>query len=332
MRWRSLVPIALSAATAGATGVSAQVTAKFRADRARAAAAVDYTGMTEHEILANRLRSPFASPGVKIQKVLPGSSLSVTVRGEFPAGTTILSERDGVTLSGAALSTTTYSARLTISQDEGPGFVRIWAFTPRAVSGPIAVALVDTLYRFDLRSPNGYTVKVAPVEKTFTIDDNKRARVRYQAEFYKPGESTPFETRTGDQSFNVDNAPLESHTPYAMLEIDVSQSTTSPEAEIESLGKKMGDPNITDAERNALMARLGEVQRKMLEDMTKAFQKDPASLNKTQDDFGCGTIRVYPSAGGVVEGTISCGKNFNGGELKVAGTMTRVRQRDVPRP
>jgi hypothetical protein len=60
-----------------------------------------------------------------IQKVPPGSSLSVTVRGDFPAGTTILSERDGVTLSGAALSTTTYSARLTIPPDKGPGFVRI---------------------------------------------------------------------------------------------------------------------------------------------------------------------------------------------------------------
>jgi hypothetical protein len=327
MRKRSFILIALVAAMAGGADVSAQVTAKFRADRARLEAAFDYTGLTEHEILDGRLRNPFASPGVRIQKVLPGSSLTVTVRGAFPAGTTILSERDGVTLSGAALSTTTYAARLTIPPDEGPGFVRIWAFTPKGISGPTAVALVDTLYRFDLKSPNGYTVKVVPLEKTFTIYDanNKRAHVKYQAEFYKPGESKPFETGTGDQTFYEDDAPFESHTQYARLDIDVSQSPTSPEAEFEALGQKMGDPKTTEAERNALMARMGELQRKMMEAMTKGLQTDPASLNKKQDDFGCGTIQLFPSRGGVVEGRIACGQNFNGGELKVTGTMTQLR-------
>jgi hypothetical protein len=87
----------------------------------------------------------------------------------------------------------------------------------------------------------------------------------------------------------------------------------------------MGDPKTTEAERNALMARLGEVQRKMIEDMTKGLQTDPASLNKKQDDFGCGSLQLYPSKGGVVEGRFSCGKNFNGGELKVTGTMTQLR-------
>jgi hypothetical protein len=306
--------------------VSAQVTTKFKSERQRLEAAFDLKGLTERQIFHNRDLNPFASPGIRIQKLLPGSSLAVTVRGDFPSGTTILSERDGITLSGAALSTTTYSARLTIPPDEGPGFVRLWAFRPiGGIEGPTAVALVDTLYRFDLKSPNGYTVKIAPVEKTFTIRDNKHAKVKYQAEFYKPGESKPFETATGDQNFYVGNDPLESHTPYARLDIGIYQSTASPQAEIEDLGKKMGDPKITDAERNRLMARMGEVQRKMMEDMVKGFQTDPASLDKKQDDFGCGSLQVYPSKGGVVEGRFGCGKNFNGGELKVTGTMTQVR-------
>ena len=169
-------------------------------------------------------------------------------------------------------------------------------------------------------------MKVAPLEKTFTISDNKRARVKYQAEFYKPGEATPFETVTGDQTFSADDAPPgESRTPYAMLDIALSQSTTSPQAEIEDLSRRMADPKITEAERNRLMARIGDVQRKMLEDMTKAVQTDPASLNKKQDDFGCGPLRLQPSKGGVVEGNFDCGKDFNGGELKVTGTMTQVR-------
>ena len=51
-----------------------------------------------------------------------------------------------------------------------------------------------------------------------------------------------------------------------------------------------------------------------------------ASLNKAQDDFGCGLIQMYPDKGRIVDGNITCGKNFHGGEpLRVTGTMTQVR-------
>jgi hypothetical protein len=303
----------------------AQVTTQFRAERSRLEAAFNLKGQTENQVLSNRMINPFASPGIRIQKMLPGSGLAVTVRGNFPAGTKILSERDGVMLSGAALTTTSYSARLTIPPDEAPGFVRLWAFNPIGIEGPTAVALVDTFYRFDLKSPDGYTVKIMPLEKTFTIEDNKRARARYKAEFSKPGESKPFETVTGDQMFSVTDAPLPSHTPYARLEISFEQSTTSPQAELEDINKKLGDPKTTEAQRNALMVRMGAVQTKMLEEMARALKTDPASLNKQQDDFGCGFMQLYPSRGGVVEGNFSCGQNFNGGTLKVTGTMTRVQ-------
>jgi hypothetical protein len=317
--------IFLFAAVAGATALPAQVTTRFRAERARLEAAFNLKGQTENEILRNRMINPFASPNVRIQKVLPGGSFTVTVRGNFPAGTAILSERDGVTLSGASLSTTTYSARVTIPPDEAPGFVRLWAFSPIGIEGPTAVALVDTFYRFDLGSPNGYTVKIAPIEETFTIEDNKRAHVKYQAEFYKPGEPKPFETVTGNQTFDVADAPLQSRTPYARLEISFDQATTSPQAELEEINKKLSDPKTTEAQRNALMARMGALQTKMLEEMTKALKTDPASLNKSQDDFGCGFMQLYPSNGGAVEGSFSCGQNFSDGLLRVTGTMTRVQ-------
>jgi hypothetical protein len=325
MRKRELVVIALFAAVARVAVLSAQVTTQFRAERGRLEAAFNLKGLTENQILSNRMINPFASPGIRIQKMLPGSSLAVTVRGNFPVGTKILSERDGVILSGAALTTTSYSAHLTLSSDEAPGFVRLWAFNPIGIEGPTAVALVDTFYRFDLKSANGYTVKITPLEKTFTIEDNKRARAKYQAEFYKPGESRPFETVTGNQEFSVTDAPLPSHTPYARIEISFDQSTTSPQAELEDINKRLSDPKTTEAQRNVLMARMGAIQTKILEEMTKALKTDPASLNKQQDDFGCGFMQLYPTSGGVVEGNFSCGQNFNGGTLKVTGTMTRVQ-------
>ena len=88
----------------------------------------------------------------------------------------------------------------------------------------------------------------------------------------------------------------------------------------------MADPKTSAADRNAAMARMMEVQKKMVEQITKGLQTDPASLNKEQDDFGCGLVQMYPDKGAIVDGNIICGSNFHGGNpLKVTGTMERVR-------
>jgi hypothetical protein len=61
------------------------------------------------------------------------------------------------------------------------------------------------------------------------------------------------------------------------------------------------------------MAQMGAVQTKMLEEMSKALQTGPTSLNKEQDDFGCGDAQLYLGAGGSVAGSFSCGQNFHDG-------------------
>jgi hypothetical protein len=260
-----------------------------------------------------------------MQKVLPGGSVSVTVTGDFPVGTTFLSERDDVAISGAMQTTTAYSARLTIPPDEAPGYVRLFAITPVGIEGFAAVAVVDTFYRFDLKSPDGYGIRITPLANTFTID-NVSASAKYQAEFYKPGEATPFETMIGDQTFDPGKGPFESHTPYARLDFSFDKSAGSPEAEVEALQQKMADPKTPAAERTTAMARMMQIQKTMLEAMTKALQTDPASLNNAQDDFGCGLVQMYPDKSVIVDGNIICGSNFHGGDpLKVTGTMTQIR-------
>jgi len=330
MRQCAFVLVSVVAGMAGAAVLSAQVTTRFKAEHQRLqTAARDFAvkqGLSEGALLRNAISSPFKGPVANMQKVLPGGSVSVTVRGDFPTGTTFLSERDGVTISGAALTTTAYSARLTIAPDEtAPGYVRLFAITPVGIEGFAAVAVVDTFYRFDLRSPDGYTITITPLERTFTID-NVHATAKYQAEFYKAGQTKPFETLTGDQTFDPGKAPFESHTPYARLDFEFDTSAGSPQAELEALGKRMSDPKLPAAERNAAAARIMELQKKMLDEMAKALQTDPASLNKAQDDFGCGLVQMYPDKGVIVDGNILCGSNFHGGNpLKVSGTMTQVR-------
>jgi hypothetical protein len=321
----------LIAALTGMAGVvlSAQVTTKFKADHARLVTAARtlalQKGLSEAELLRNAISSPFKGARARVQKVLPGGSVSVTVSGDFPTGTTFLSERDGVTISGATQTTTSYSARLAVPLDEPPGYVRLYAITPVGIEGFAAVAVVDTFYRFDLKSPDGYTVRITPLEKTFTLD-NVQASAKYKAEFYKPGQTTPFETVLGNQMFFPDKAPFESHTPYARLDLDFDKSAGSPQAELEELNTKMADPKTTATDRNAAMARMMEIQKKMVEELAKGLQSDPASLNKEQDDFGCGLVQMYPDKGVIVDGNIICGTNFHGGDpLKVTGTMQRVR-------
>lgn len=46
---------------------------------------------------------------VKVQKVLPGGSLSIALAGQIPAGATILSDRDGAVLAGAVVNAGSYS-------------------------------------------------------------------------------------------------------------------------------------------------------------------------------------------------------------------------------
>ena len=329
MRQLAFVFVVLLTGMPGANVLSAQVTTKFKAQHDRlqstARAFAVRNGLSERELLSNAISSPFKGPVARMQKVLPGASLSVTVTGDFPAGTTFLSERDSVVISGATQTTTSYSARLTLSPDEAPGYVRLFAITPVGIEGFAAVAVVDTFYRFDLKSPDGYTITIMPVEKTFTVD-NVQASVKYQGEFYKPGEPKPFKTVLGSQTFDPGKGPFESHTPYARIDIDFDKTAGSPQAELEELNKKMADSRISAAERNAAMARMMEIQKTMIEGMTRALQTDPASLNKEQDDFGCGLVQMYPDKSVIVDGNILCGQNFHGGDpLKVKGTMTQVR-------
>ena len=270
--------------------------------------------------------NPFVVSKVKIQRVAPGASLAVTIPGDYPAGSLILSERDLVTLSDATMSARSYAARMTVAPDAFPGFSRLFVITPVSYHADfeprfLPVAFIDAVYRIDLTSPDGILVKISPSERTFTLDQNQmNAEVKYQAEFFKSGEMKPFETLNGKQTFN--NANEDS----AHFDITFFDAAGSPQAEIDEISNKLGDPKITAAERDALMQRLLAVQQKMIEEMTKGLTTDPASLNKKQEDFGCGLMQLYRgSTAGAVEGTVNCGENFHGGKLTVAGTMTLVK-------
>lgn len=301
--------------------VSAQ-SQKFQAERNRlhveAVAAQKARGIKDENDPQLQKYPPAVFQPVSVRKVLPSGTLSLALAGKFPAGVTILSDRDGAVLTGAVLTGTNYSARMTVGPGEGPGFIKLWAFAPVSLAiVSVPVAFIDTVYRFDLKSSNGITVKAIPTAKTFTIE-GKTATLRYQVEFYKPGEAKPFETRVGTMNWYDDDEPR------SRLDITLTEQTGSAQAEVEELNKKMADPKLTDAQREALGERLAGAMQRMMDELMKAGA-DPAAANKKQDDFGCHILQVYPGEAGAARGMTVCGKNFNGGKIETTGTMTRVK-------
>jgi hypothetical protein len=323
-RIRGLSPVLLLLlCAASAAPLSAQTTTKFQAELRRlnqeAEAVRKAKGLPYDEALSAKYPAAAFQP-VKIQKVAPGGTVAIALAGRIPPGVTILSEKDGAVLSGATISGSSYSARMTVAASEGPGFVRLFAFTP--ISGErthVSPAFVDTLYRFELQGPSGLTVRIVPTEKTFTIADNKNATLKYQADFYRPGESKPFETRVGTMRYNADD------DPRARLDIPLHEPESSAQKELEEIGTKLQDPKLTDAQRNALMEQMMKAQQRMIEDMMKLQKADPASMQKKVDDFGCRLVQVYPGQAGAGKATMLCGRNFHGGTIQATATITPVR-------
>jgi hypothetical protein len=196
-----------------------------------------------------------------------------------------------------------------------PGFGRLFAYAP--VSGAwtsVAAVFVGSPPTFELAATNGWAVKVVPKDKAFAISEGS-ATVPYVAEFFKPGESTPFETASGTWTIEGSRGPT----------TDLSLSLTSGAAggamaEMEAIQRQMGDMDafmkMSEKQRDALMARLEKVSEQMSKE-AEAMVADPAAIQRKQDAFGCQYLRL-DQVGASVSGNISCGKDV--GSLQVTGT------------
>lgn len=320
--------VALAVVSACAVAVSAQssLNPKFDAERGRLdhqAAAARAAKKLDEESL-NRQYPPTALQPVPVKKIVPGGSAAIALAGIIPAGVTVLSERDGAVLSGATISRSSFAARITVGAGEGPGFVKLYAITPvSSAATPVAVAFIDAIYRFDLKASDGLVVKIFPTEKTFVLSNEDRdARLQYQAEFYKPGEAKPFETRTASMLY------MQSQVQQTGLDVSVGDppQVNSPEQEMNAIAKQLEEPTLPQARRDALTQQFAKAQQRMIEAMLKgATVEAAAAADKKRDSFGCHRIQIAPGANGSASGTALCGKNFYKGVLQLTGTIVPVR-------
>lgn len=251
----------------------------------------------------------------KVVQVAPGQTAALAATGTFPSGTTFLLENDQVTLGAPTVAATRVSATVTAAPDAIPGFARLFAYAP--VSGAwkaVPAVFVGTPPTFDLQAGNGWTVKVVPAGKTFTLR-GEEASTAYTVDFYKPGEAKPFETASGTLSIDGGRAPSDQWS------FSISAGGAgSAMAEMEAIQRQMGDANafmkMTDAQRDALMAKLESLTERMGKE-AEAMMADPAAAQRKQDAFGCQHLSLS-LAGATVTGAVSCGKDL--GRLELTGT------------
>ena len=267
---------------------------------------------------AKSLFSQFPTPEIALAApivIKPGQSAPLQLSGKFNERTTFLSGSSALTLSNASVGANTFSATAQAPADSAPQWVRIYAFAPVSAAEtwtPVFVGSTPPAYT--LTAKNGWTVKLVPDAPTFAITA-RDASVGYRAEYYKPGETKPFETLSG-------SLRLDANSSGAGLQFSMQPGGQgSAMAELEQLSNRMAElmkaGKFEGKEMAALQKKMEAVQDRLTKEM-QAQVADPAAMQRKQDEFGCGTIFLEPK-GGTVTGNVSCGKNV--GSLQLTGGL-----------
>jgi hypothetical protein len=316
---RTAAVIALGLGMAGAVARAAGAT-KFWEKRA----AIQRELRVEQERLGlagsqnqKALYSQFPTPEITLCKpvlLAPGGSTPVSLAGKFAEKTVFLVANDDVTLDGT-LAAGKFTGTATAAADAGPGWAPVHAIAP--VSGAnksCGAVFVGPVAAFELKSDNGWTIKLAPKAKAFAFQ-GEQATLPYTVTFFKDGEAKPFKTMASEITVRESDAP--SRDLY--MSLMKSGAAGSPEAELAEIQRKLSAPDafkklgITEMSRlSERMAKLMEVQMK---EMTAPDYAEKAQ--KEQDEFGCQSLSLSIKAGAAT-GRVSCGKTL--GQLKVTGT------------
>lgn len=248
----------------------------------------------------------------------PGGTGELVVKGKFQPGTQFVISSDNIEVVKEAATTSEYRATIKALAGAGPDYASVEAFSP--VSGANHrsrnVIFVGGKYEWDLKADNGWRVKARNGADTRCGSDNDgNPNVTYTLEFFKGAETTPFAKREATLHYS------QYDSRYSFSISDQDEEAMNFEAELKNIYTKMSDPNISDAERDKLMAKMQTLSQKMMEgagDMA-AMQKKAAEQEAKKKEFGCRSISMTLDASGAISGDLQCGQNV--GRQKLTGMM-----------
>lgn len=243
----------------------------------------------------------------------PGASGGLSVPGKFPAGTTILAGSDAISLADVVVTAAALKARVSAAAGVPPQWARVYAFAPVSLAESWTPVFVGTPQSFSLQASNGWTVKVTPEARAFTVSEDA-ARITYKAEYFKSGQATPFETASGALSLDASNRSAGHYT--LMLSAGGSaqeeyMALATRQAELMQAGK------LDTKEFRDLSAKAEAAQERMMKELD-AMMANPAAAQKKRDEFGCETMSLNVE-GTRVSGEVSCGSAV--GTLRLTGNV-----------
>ncbi len=272
-------------------------------------------------IARNAAKAKYPTPyitSVSPTCILPGGTGEVVVRGKFAPGSKFFFENDNLRILKESLTGGEYRATLKAASGIGPQTANLMVLTPvTAISAQHFEAVtVGGRYEWIIDTANGWRVVARSTGAQPCVADSAEGS-KYEIQFYRAGQRTPFEKMSATLAYSM----WEEHNYRFSIRGDDS-STQGSMQEMSALMKKISDPNLPDAERERLMARIGKMQDEAVAVMTKAA--DPAYIKQQQEkheQFGCESIELQVPAGGSgFSGRMRCAEKV-GTDLKLTGYM-----------
>ncbi|HLK48599.1 MAG TPA: hypothetical protein VKT49_10720 [Bryobacteraceae bacterium] len=242
----------------------------------------------------------------------PGATGEVVVKGKFVPDTKILLGNDNLEVLKETLSGNEYRAAVKVAPDIGPQTAEVIAITP--VTGITARQLgalaIGGRFEWNLEAANGWKIVArSPANKTC----DGRASEIYAVEFFRKGETTPFEKREGKLTYSI----YEGVNRFALSQADPAAGGAE---DFQALMTKMTDPKLSPSEREQVMKQIEKAQEQMMASMKKA--SDPAylkSLEEQKKKFGCERFELR-SQSGKLTGEMRCAEAV-GARIALTGSV-----------
>lgn len=280
-------------------------------------------GLTDTAAVKNKYPTPEIHL-VSGECLPPGGTGEIIVQGKFAPNTKFVFENDWLEVIRENQTGNTYRATLKAAPGVGPISAGLWAISP--VSGITAqkenAVLVAGSYEFDLKAANGWRILARTSEDDRCRNKEHRGESVYEVSFFRGAEKNPFEKRSARLHYSVYE-----EASYRFSIDQTDPSAMGGMADFQQLMKKLGDPNLSEDEREKLMKQMETVQARMQEEMSK--MTDPAVMQKMQQEmerkkkeFGCQGLALAIRDGGA-SGQLHC-SDAVGSNLAVNGTVKLI--------
>ncbi len=273
-------------------------------------AKLDKMGVAEKQALLNSCPTPEISM-ISSKCLEEGETAEVTVTGKFAPGTKIFLETDSVQVISENLSGGVYKATVKVASGIGPQTASVLAISPCGKRALRSGLKLGCQQGGELATSNGWKITMTPGEASSS------GRSKMVLNFFKAGEAAPFEKRDADIYFG------QNQKTYNISISSQSSNSSDPQVAMAELMKKMGNPQLSAAEREKLMAQIQKMQQQLMAQLSNP-QAMAKAAQEAQERFGCTNIELNVK-GATLEGTMRCSEKV-GTKIGVTGSFKPARK------